>query len=176
MANKLTKLINDFNIEADFYLNEMEKYSDDDLNKIPPEGGWSIGQVYNHLTQGTERFHFVKARECLVSDLNLGSGKTMPGKIVFLIGGFPPSKIKVPPSPQYTPTVPENKTKLASELNGLKNSFSEIALMIDESNTKGKTPHPALGFLTATEWLKLVIMHFKHHRRQKQRLDTYLGK
>jgi hypothetical protein len=38
-----------------------------------------------------------------------------------------------------------------------------------------KTAHPAFGFLNAREWFHLIEMHFRHHLRQKKRLDRFLA-
>jgi hypothetical protein len=48
------------------------------------------------------RFNLVKVKECFAKNLNAKKSKTVPGKIIFFMGGFPRRKIKVPPSLQYT--------------------------------------------------------------------------
>jgi hypothetical protein len=48
MPYQSIKLISNFNKEVAYYLAELEKYSDEDLNKKPGDGGWTLGQVYNH--------------------------------------------------------------------------------------------------------------------------------
>ena len=39
---------------------------------------------------------------------------------------------------------------------------------------KGKTKHPGLGYFSAEEWLQFAEMHFRHHLRQKKRIDEFL--
>lgn len=174
MKNSLKKLVNEFNSLSDEYLTSLNNYSEDDLLKKSDYSSWSLGQMYNHLIKGTERIHLVKASECINSDSNSDKSKKFPGKVVFLIGGFPPQKIKVPPSPQYTPEQPANKKELLEGLVHLKSIFREKVKEINDKPGKGKSEHPALGYLTAIEWIKLINMHFKHHKRQKQRLENFI--
>ncbi|MDQ0430163.1 MULTISPECIES: hypothetical protein [Caryophanaceae] len=37
-----------------------------------------------------------------------------------------------------------------------------------------KVEHGGFGWLNAKEWHKLVDMHFRHHLRQKEELESYL--
>ncbi len=173
MTNLSKKLVDEFDSLINEYLTSLNNYTEDDLLKKSDDDSWSLGQMYNHLIRGTEIFHLAKVGECLNSDSNSDKRKKFPGKLVFLIGGFPPRKIKVPPSPQYTPKQPANKKELQDGLTHLKNLFRERVNEISNKPGKGKSEHPALGYLTFVEWIKLINMHFKHHKRQKQRLEDY---
>jgi DinB superfamily len=161
---------------AAFYESEITKYSDEDFSKKQTEESWSIGQVYQHLIKGTMFFHSKFAEDALASNDNSGASKTMPGKISFLIGGFPPIKIKVPPTPEYTPPQPKSKEAVIEDFQKLKLILKDLGDKIDASSSIGKTKHPGFGYLTAMEWYKMIDMHFKHHLRQKKRLDQFLGK
>lgn len=159
-----------------FYESELPKYSESDFAKKQTEEAWSIGQMYQHLVKGTMVFHAKFAEKALSTDENSGEGKTMPGKISYLIGGFPPIRIKVPASTEYTPPQPKSRTAVEEDLENLKVQLKDLAEKIDTSNSKGKTKHPGFGYLTALEWFQMIEMHFKHHLRQKKRLDKFLGK
>jgi DinB superfamily len=159
---------------AAFYEAELPKYSADDFCKKQSEEAWSIGQMYQHLVKGTMVFHAKFAKDALATTENSSEGKTMPGKISYLIGGFPPIKIKVPASDEYTPPQPKSKEAVMEDFVNLKIQLKDLAEKIDASNSKGKTKHPGFGYLTALEWFQMIEMHFKHHLRQKKRLDTLL--
>jgi DinB superfamily len=161
---------------AAFYESELPKYSEQDFSKKQTEEAWSIGQMYQHLIKGTMFFHIKFAENALESAENSHEGKTFPGKLSFFIGGFPPVKIKVPASAEYTPPQPKSKETVAEDLQKLKIMLKDLAEKIDASPSKGKTKHPAFGYLTAFEWYQMIDMHFKHHLRQKKRLDQFLGK
>jgi DinB superfamily len=159
---------------AAFYESELPKYSAADFCKKQSEEAWSIGQMYQHLVKGTMVFHAKFAEDALATTENSSEGKTMPGKISYLIGGFPPIKIKVPASDEYTPPQPKSKEAVMEDFINLKIQLKDLAEKIDASNSKGKTKHPGFGYLTALEWFQMIEMHFKHHLRQKKRLDTLL--
>jgi hypothetical protein len=39
-----------------------------------------------------------------------------------------------------------------------------------------ETQHPGLYHFSANEWYQFAEMHFRHHVRQKKRIDDYLKK
>lgn len=158
------------------YASELEHYSDEDFSKKPADDAWSIGQMYQHLIKGTTFFHAKFIEKALESNADSQEGKTMAGKVSFFINAFPPIKIKVPATPEYTPPQPKSKQAVADDLQKLKILLKDLGEQIDASTSIGKTKHPAFGYLTAIEWYKMIDMHFRHHLRQKKRLDQFLGK
>jgi hypothetical protein len=56
----------------------------------------------------------------------------------------------------------------------LQNKLQDLSAQIDNAVHFGKTKHPALGYLAAKEWYKLIVIHFRHHLRQKKRIDLFL--
>jgi hypothetical protein len=174
---KPSLVLEKFNALADQYDAALSQYSEADFVQKPAEDAWSIGQMYLHLTRSTEYFHLKNVEMCLENPENGAESKKMPGKIMFFYGGFLPIKVKVPPSEAYTPPQPKNIESESQKLADLRPKMAEIAKKIENSTQKsGKTPHPALGFLSAEEWFSLVEMHFRHHLRQKRRIDAFLGK
>jgi hypothetical protein len=158
------------------YEKALESYSEEDFARKPNENEWSIGQMYQHLAGSLQFFHAKHVEDCLASDNNANKGKTMPGRISYFIGGFPPIRIKVPPSPQYTPPQPENKQKIKEKLPVLLQIMENLEARLQSEKTNGKTKHPAFGYLNGKEWYVMIEMHFRHHLRQKARLDKFLGK
>jgi hypothetical protein len=153
---------------------ELKKYSDEQFSKKPSPESWSIGQVYGHLVFGALSYHIKQIEQCFLSDANQKEGKTFPGRLMFLINSFPPVRIKVPPSPTYTPKQPESKEKLRAGMRLLQKKLQDLSGEIDNTIHFGKTQHPALGYLGAKEWYQLIVMHFRHHLRQKKRIDLFL--
>jgi DinB superfamily len=159
---------------AEKWMNSLDSYSEEQLYKKPSELEWSIGQVYVHLLKSSQFFHLAQVKKCLESDENSKESKKMPGKISFFLGSFPPIKIKVPPSPQYTPSQPTSRQELKDLYISLKKDMDEMAKAVNSTNKSGKTEHPAFGFCNAKEWYQMVEMHFRHHLRQKERIDQFL--
>ncbi|MFM1655102.1 WYL domain-containing protein [Brevibacillus sp. B_LB10_24] len=93
------------------------------------------------------------------------------GMHVFAAGEFPPMRIKVPESPDYTPANPTDLESVREQFLQLIKTMREVEPSLSQIPADVKIEHPRLGFLNAKEWFQLVCMHFPHHLRQKERLD-----
>ena len=156
--------------------NELNKYTEEQFLRKPNDDEWSIGQVYVHLLQSAKFFHIKQIEQCATRQGTVKNGKmTMPGKIVYALGMFLPMRVKVPPSPQYTPVQPTNKEEVSEKLNQIIIEMKNILPMVERSSLESKTAHPAFGYLNAREWYQIIPMHFHHHLRQKLRLEKFLG-
>lgn len=163
-----------FEKTARFWLVSLNDYTEEQFAR-QPAGQWSIGQVYYHLVVGTEKLHLRACQKCLEHRAELlEGGKTLPGKIVFGLGSFLPAKIHVPPSDDYTPKQPQSRAAMREGLLKLIEAMRALAPQIDHASPVQKWKHPALGMLNAEEWYRLIEMHFRHHLRQKARLDKFL--
>ena len=170
------KTLTRFESVANEWLLSLDSYSEEQFTKKPDADSWSIGQVYHHLIAGTNRFHLQHIASCLDGKgKNIRGGKKFPGKFVFLIGSFPDAKIKVPPSDAYTPKQPAGIADMRFALTQLIETMRETAGKIGSASKSIKLEHPAFGYLNASEWFSMIEMHFRHHLRQKARLDKFLG-
>jgi hypothetical protein len=170
-----SKSLTKFNKVLAVWEQALDGYSEADFLRKPDEDAWSIGQVYVHLVGSAKVFHLRQATQCLENPAHQNEGKTMPGRIVYFLGGMLPMRIKVPPSPQYTPPQPQSIGEIREKIAALKPLMTEMADRIAQQSGSGKTTHPAFGHLNAEEWFQLIDMHFRHHLRQKRRLDTFLA-
>jgi hypothetical protein len=93
---------------------------------------------------------------------------------MFCINLFPPVRIKVPPSPTYTPKQPESREKIKAGMRLLQKRLQDLSGEIDNAVHFGKTKHSSFGYLEAKKWYQLIVMHFRHHLRQKKRIDLFL--
>jgi len=161
---------------ADRWISDIDKYTDEQFLKKPDEHQWSIGQVYVHLIQSANSFHLKQIQLCAErKGKELSGGKKVPGRISFTLGMFPPVRIHVPPSPSYTPGQPADKNEVRRQLQELKQTMKDHLSKAERAPLLQKTEHPAFGYLNAREWFHLVLMHFRHHRRQQARVNTFLG-
>jgi len=161
--------------EIEEWENDLEKYNLNQLVKKENKENWSMGQLYKHLIDGTLDYHLKQINECINTSENKSKKKNFKGFIAFhILKGFPPVKIKVPPSETYTPKQPTSIQELKEGFQKLKNEMNKT-LVNFKKDKKGKTPHPAFSYLNATEWFALIPMHFKHHIRQKERLNNHLN-
>jgi hypothetical protein len=159
---------------AALWESELDRYSDEQFALKPSPESWSIGQVYEHLVTGGLNYHCKQIEQCMLNDENQHENKTFLGKMIFLLHAFPPVRIKVPPSPAYTPQQPDNKERIKAGMKLLKLKLQDLSGEIDHAVHFGKTKHRVLGYLDAPEWYRLIVMHFRHHMLQKKRFDAFL--
>ncbi|CAI6062448.1 DinB family protein [Cohnella sp. JJ-181] len=173
------------------YIQELEGFSLEQLLWKPAEDEWSLGQMHMHLILSAQFMQLRNAALCLAPNSDLGgspTGKTEQGEKMFKEGSFPPERVQVPPSPQYTPPQPESKEQIVDGLRETVNRMKEIEPVVaaafdrdaQDLSEPGKgtayelahntVAHPRLGGLNALEWFQLIEMHYRHHLLQKKRL------
>lgn len=172
----IDKILMAFQNQLVIWETELSKYTEEDLLVSPQDGAWTLGQVYQHLIQASIGFHIKQIETGMSNGINRKKGKNIKGFVAFkILKGFPPTKIKVPPSDSYTPVQPKNKEDLFKGLLETGKQMQNMAKLLKENNNKGKTVHPALGHLKPSEWFSLIEMHFRHHLTQKAEIDAVLN-
>lgn len=159
------------------YLVELENLDMEQLLAKPNEEEWSVGQMYIHLIQSAHFMHLRNVDQCLSGSeavLGVAGGKTEKGITAFEHGSFPPIRIRVPASPQYTPLQPESKEQLIEGLCGVVERMKRTEISLSKAPEGNKIIHPGFGALNATEWFLLVEMHYRHHLLQLERLQNFL--
>ncbi|TYP71963.1 DinB family protein [Paenibacillus methanolicus] len=161
------------------YLVELEQLDMEQLRAKPSEEEWSIGQMAMHLIQSAQFMHLRNVDQCLAGDEatfgNAGE-KTAGGTDIFERGSFPPIRIQVPASPQYTPQQPECVEQLAEGLRAVVERMKRTEVALSQVHEGNRVPHPRFGALNAREWFLLIEMHYRHHLLQLERLRDFLGK
>lgn len=170
------------------YIQELDGSSLEQLLWKPAEDEWSLGQMYMHLIRSAQFMQLRNAALCLEpgdSPEVSRAGKTKIGEDLFKTGSFPPDRIRVPASPQYTPPQPDSKEQLVDGLRDTVRRMVEIEPTIasefepvtqvrlepGKEIVRNTVLHPRLGGLNALEWFRLIEMHYRHHLLQKMRLD-----
>jgi hypothetical protein len=155
----------------DGWIKELDRYSLDQL-LAKPAAGWSMGQLYLHLIEATG-YSLKQAKTCTTGNDNMNGEKFLAAEKIFRDNELPDIFIEGPPSNAKTPQ-PLNKDQILQGLIDLKNRFIEVSTFVEKNQGNGKTKHFGLGYLTAGEWLQFAEIHFRHHLRQKKRLDEFL--
>lgn len=172
MNNK--KTLENFLKNVEIWEKELKKYNISQLNQKETLDSWSLGQLYKHLIDGTLNYHLQQLNQCINSTENKSKTKNFKGFMAFnILNGFPPIKIKVPASETYTPKQPKDKQELVDGFHKLKQEMKKTYENL-KNDKKGKTAHPGFSYLNASEWYRLIPMHFKHHLRQKESIDNLL--
>lgn len=154
------------------YKNFLQDYSLEQLRRIPEQGDWSIGQMYDHLIVVAHGY-LDSVESCEKIGGEQKHGKTEFGEYLYNIGGFPPIKIKI--TDDTPPNNSKSKDDIMLELDHLMKRMRETEMKVDDINPNYKVDHGGFGWLNAQEWFALVGMHFRHHLRQKYELDQKLG-
>ncbi|MCR2804617.1 DinB family protein [Paenibacillus soyae] len=174
-----TEALQAFEATVGRYLAELDSLEMEQLRALPNEEDWSIGQMYMHLIQSAQFMHLANVDHCLAGNeiVQEGAGeKTDAGKAVFELGSFPPIRIRVPASSQYTPRQPESKEQLIEGLRGVMERMRRTEIVLKQAPEENKILHPRLGALNATEWFLLIEMHYRHHLLQLERLKDFWEK
>lgn len=164
-------LLEAFNLAIDFWIVSLKQYNFSQLSAKPP-GSWSIGQMYMHLLADTG-FYIEQIRNCLNNRDHITEEASPTVQTMFLNNDFPDAIIEGAPSNAYI-AQPESKEQLMKDLLNLKEEMNRVGILISQTTIRGKTKHPGLGYFSAEEWLQFAGMHFRHHLRQKKRIDAFL--
>ncbi|MDI2588703.1 DinB family protein [Psychrobacillus sp. NEAU-3TGS] len=155
------------------FKSDLYNYSLQQLRYISEEGVWSIGQMYDHLILVAHEY-LDNMETCATLNVEQPLGKTQFGEQLFRNGGFPPIKIRLPNELNSPPNNSDSKEDLISRMDLLIQRLSQWESKVDYINPNNKIKHGGFGWLNAREWYNLVEMHFRHHLRQKDELESYI--
>jgi len=165
-----------FETIAQQWIDDLDRYTEEQFLRKPDEQQWSIGQVYVHLIQSALQYQMHQIRQCAENNgTEIRGGKKMPGRISYFLGTIPPVRVHVPPSSAYTPAQPVSKHEVKDRLESVIRAVSDVRETAEKASLTQKTAHPGFGYLNAREWFRLISMHYHHHRRQQKRLNAFLG-
>lgn len=156
------------------FKSNLNNYSLEQLRYISREGVWSIGQMYDHLIVVAHEY-LDNMETCTTLNVEQSLGKTQFGEQLFMNGGFPPIKIRLPDELNSPPNNSDTKEDLMIRMDQLIQRFSHWESKVNDVNPNNKVEHGGFGWLNAREWYALVGMHFRHHLRQKNELESYIA-
>lgn len=166
-------LLEDFNLIIDTWINELDTYTIAQLLFKPP-AGWSLGQLYMHLVDDTN-YYMEEMKRCMTTGNDTNGDKSDFAKTLFANNGFPDAAIEGALSNAYIQQ-PQSKEQLAASLQALKAEYNKLYILIRQTSPKGKTKHPGMNYFNALEWFQFAEMHFRHHLRQKKKIDSAILK
>jgi hypothetical protein len=151
------------------YKQKLAQIPDENFEQSPRIGGWSYSEVYNHIFD-LSVLSLNELNKCLSGQ---GQNKKTHWitRLILFFGRFPPAmKLKVPKK------LASRVTKITKEeasdmINKFLVQMQPLGKTLEQANLLIKTPHPRLGFLNATQWLRFIEIHLKHHLKQLNRID-----
>lgn len=165
-------LNDDFNRLIDDWIEDLGQKTFAQICAKPSSTSWSLGQVGMHLMEATQHF-LEEAKTCLSTNDHIHDEMSANAKTMFGHNAFPDELIEGPSSNANTPQ-PVSREMLIEGLKNLRDEINEAAILISASTSKGKTKHPGLRYFNAREWFQFAEMHFRHHLRQKKRIEDFL--
>ena len=165
-------IMDDFNKIVDSWITALDQYSMDQLIRKQSPETWSVGQMYIHLIDDTT--FFINQIKICISTKDHSGEVAIPFAAGMLRNNeFPDEIIQGSPDNAFIPQ-PENKEQLFRDLMSIKQEMNVVGVSMAGSPFGGKSKHPGLGYFSAAEWLQFAVMHLRHHRRQKCRLDHFI--
>ncbi len=172
----LQKLERQTNEAIDHWINEYKRLDFDKITQKPSENEWSLGQVGIHLWMSAKGFFFKNAERCLNKEgTESGKSKKLGAHLIFTFKTLPPVKYEMPRQVAVVPKQPESKEQLIAKLEEIKTLAAGYIKRIPDSDPALKIKHPFLGWLNTAEWISLCNIHFRHHMRQKERIQKHFG-
>ncbi len=165
-------LIAEFTQAIDAWIDGLQPY---DFGKIcvkPSADGWSLGQVCMHLIENT-RYFMEQVRTCTSSGEHTAEVMSDAAAAMFARNSFPDEVLEGPPENAFT-LQPAGKDELIGEMSRLKKEVEDTGALLKRDGGDGKTRHPGLGYFSASEWFRFAGMHFRHHFRQRKRIEAFL--
>jgi hypothetical protein len=154
-------LVSEFEATMEDLLTAIASFNQQQFNTQPFEGGWTAGQVAEHVLKSMSRLPGLLQGGSKPTDGD-PYGKTGTIRSVFLDFS---TKMK---SPDFI--LPSNELKDKTFfLTAFEKTGKEIGGLIqtiDLSRTFTDFPFPQLGELTGWEWICFAICHTKRHTRQ----------
>lgn len=160
------------NNTIDTWISQLEHYSYRQLCTKPSPESWSLGQLYAHLISDAN-YYIEQISHCLSNNDFEAEQASPAAQAMFLANDFPDQLIEGAPGNALIPQ-PKSKEELETALVNLKTELNSNWERIANTSFRGKTKHPGLNYFSAREWFQFVDMHFRHHFRQKKRIDDYL--
>lgn len=172
MSAELVKKYDEIYVVKNKFLQKVEHLTIEQINKIPSDGGWSIGQTLYHCA-------FAESGTIMVINNNLSEKKVKENSdfasvfrnILLVIFLKLPIKFK---APKQVSKVPETigLEEIVKYFNnntlGFKNILEDLPVELED---KFIFKHPRSGMFNITQSLNFVREHYLHHERQ---LDALL--
>lgn len=149
-------------------INWIDRYPENELNKIIMEGKWTAaGHVY-HLIKSTKAMSVGIRKPKLILRWTFGLNNRNEKSYEQLKNKYNKAlespKVQAPEGYSASPERQFNKSELIARSNHELDQLKKAMIKWNEKQlTKYIVPHPALGKMTIREVLYFTIFHTKHH-------------
>ncbi|BFT72720.1 DinB family protein [Paenibacillus sp. P36] len=155
------------------YMENLDKYSIEQLRYKSEENVWSIGQMYIHVIEVAKEY-IGHIETCTKATREEPEDKTGDGLKAFAEKEWPNIRVKLDQPPNETRN-PDTKDEIVAGLEQVLVMLANWTSRVEEANPACKVRHGWFGWLNARDWFEMVGMHSRHHLRQKEILDEKLA-
>ncbi|WP_022835444.1 DinB family protein [Salisaeta longa] len=130
---------------------------------VPSVSGWTVAQHLHHVWTANG-MSLTAARYAAVGKRSTTTGEpTRAGRRVLQEEGLPRGQMQAPDA--VTPPASPDLSDLRATLERSRAALHRLADHLDAAAASSeRIEHPALGFLTAPQWLRFVRIHTAHHQ------------
>jgi hypothetical protein len=154
----------------------LEQYHDLPFMAISTNEPWTLSQLYDHLMKVAETYQLYYFHRCYHSTPLRLRLKNPLGILVLDFNVLPKTKIKLEHFPLSIRGnfIPENASRkvIISRFERFMELVNRLEGKFMEASAEKKSYHPMFGWLNAVEWFSLIEIHFRHHLRQKNRIES----
>ncbi|MBS1605899.1 MAG: DinB family protein [Bacteroidetes bacterium] len=141
----------------------LNRYSEEDLNEVPYEGGWTAGQVGEHLIKSGG-----------VADVVFGRVEPTlrpPDEKLAVLRMFLDFSIKMKSPDFILPSAGyHDKKEIVEQLGRVWDRLGEAVETLDMKETCVDFEMPMVGKLTRLEWISFQVYHTKRHMWQLEKI------
>jgi hypothetical protein len=144
----------------------LEAFTPDNFNRRPPLGGWTAGQVAEHLLLSAGAVEVIAGR-------TEAAGRPADEKVEAIASIFLDFTIKLQSPDFIVPAaVDYDKRTMIDRLKTAWTKLREAVRLLDLNALCVDFEMPVIGHLTRLEWIWFYVFHTQRHLRQLQRLLT----
>lgn len=149
-------------------IEELEQFSEQQLNTIPFEGSWTAGQVGEHLLKSGGAVEVVFGRAIAT--------ERAPDEKIPMLSIFLDLSIKMQ-SPDFI--LPSDGFHPKQQLiDGMQECWAGVRKAVDTldlAETCLDFEMPMIGVLTRFEWISFYVFHTQRHLHQLKKILSHLG-
>ncbi len=164
------KTVSDISNLTNDLLNQFSKFNDQNFNVHPANGGWSAGEVAEHLLMLVKNVNRnLRARA-------VPAERSADEKVSVFVTVFDDYDRKFNAPEQIIPsTTPKDRTAMLKELDLQHRRLIEVVEEFDLTEICTGFNHPSLGAFTRLEWIYFIIRHAYRHIHQLNNLLAELA-
>lgn len=150
-------------------LHILDSFSEEEFNTVPPCGGWTPGQVAEHLLLSAGVVEVISGR-------TVAATRPPDEKVAGIAGIFLDFTTKLSSPPFIVPAEGDYaKAGMISRLKVVWTKLAEAVRLLDLSVICLDFEFPGSGTLTRLEWIDFYIFHTQRHIVQLHRIYASMG-